>query len=197
MVRIVLISLILLILYVSAGFWLDPDSAAGDRSYRQHRNSKEQHDHDEHKDSRGKKEDEGNEATGQVAAWLLASANLTIALSLLMKGAARFLSLVPEKKISLKKLNQLQKKYLMRFHYLLNPLALCAAFFHLLLSSCPSSSLPEWGLMLLVIMVGLGISLKFKVAPLWMRRVIYRLHTAPAAVSIMILLIVVGHLSAE
>lgn len=197
MVRIVLISLVLLILQVSGEFLFAPDLCAGERSYRQQEKSRERPHHDEHKDSRGEKEDKGNEATGQVAAWLFASANLTIVFSLLIKGATRFLSLTVEKETLLKKFNQLQKKYLMRFHYILNPLALCAALFHFLLSSCRSSSLPEWGLMLLMIMVGLGIVLKFKVAPGWMRRVVYRLHTTPVSFSVAILLLVIGHSIAD
>jgi hypothetical protein len=195
--RIVLISLVLLLLQVKGAFLFAPGIAVGERIYGQHENSKEQHDHDEHKEGHGKKEDEGNEASGQVAAWLLVSANLPVVLSILTKGVTRFLSLSSEKKTSLKKFNQFQKQCLMRFHYLLNLLALCAAFFHFLLSSCRSSSLQEWGLILILIMVGLGLVLKFKVAPSWMRRMVHRLHTTPAAISVMILLLVVGHLSAD
>jgi hypothetical protein len=122
---------------------------------------------------------------------------LTVVFSILTKGATRFLSLAPAKKTSLKAFNQFQKKYLMRFHYILNPLALCAALFHFLLSSCRSSPLPEWGLILLMMTVGLGLVLKFKVAPAWMRRMVYRLHTTPATFSVTMLLLVVGHLIAE
>jgi len=39
-----------------------------------------------------------------------------------------------------------------------------------------------------------GLVLKFKIAPVWMRRVVYRLHTNPATFSTVILLLVVGHL---
>jgi len=197
MVRIFLISLVLLILQVKGGVLFAHTLTAADRSYRQHQNITEQHDHDEHKEGQGKKEDEGNEATGQVTAWLLVSANLTVVFSILTKGATRFLSLAPAKKTSLKAFNQFQKKYLMRFHYILNPLALCAALFHFLLSSCRSSPLPEWGLILLMMTVGLGLVLKFKVAPGWMRRMVYRLHTTPATFSVTMLLLVVGHLIAE
>jgi hypothetical protein len=43
-------------------------------------------------------------------------------------------------------------------------------------------------------MVFLGLILKFKVSPKGMRKFVYRLHTASATFSIMILLLVAGHL---
>lgn len=151
-------------------------------------------DHHSHNTWRGKKDDKGNETTGQTAAWLLAAANLTIALSILIKGASRFLPLNPQIKSAFKNFNQLQKKHLMRFHYLLNPVALGIAIFHFLLSYCRSSPLPEWGLMLVTVMVFLGLILKFKLSPKGMRKFVYRLHTGLAPFSIMIILLLVGHL---
>jgi len=50
---------------------------------------------------------------------------------------------------------------------------------------------------LVTMMVALGLVLKFKVAPGWVRRVVYRLHTTPATSSMMILLLVVGHLVSD
>lgn len=176
-----------------------PDSVIADDHktnkihYKRYENIKENHDDDDHKRRRVKKDDEGNEATGQTAAWLLVAANLTIALSILIKGGSRFLPLNSQIKDSMKRFNQLQKKHLMRFHYVLNPIALCVAFFHFLLSSCRSSPLPEWGLILVTMMVFFGLILKFKVSPKGMRKFVYRLHTAPATFFIMILLLVVGH----
>jgi len=130
----------------------------------------------------------------QTAAWLLAAADLTVVVSILMKGASRLLPLEPQTKSSFKNFNQFQKKHLMRFHYVLNPVALCIAFFHFLLYYCCSSPLPEWGLIFVTMMVFLGLMVKFKVVPKWMRRFVYRLHTGLATFSIMIILLVVGHL---
>ena len=42
-------------------------------------------------------DDDGNEVTGQMAAWFLGAANLTIALSILIKWMNRFLPLKPER----------------------------------------------------------------------------------------------------
>lgn len=185
--------LILLIFQVFPDMVIADDHKTNKRHYKRHVNINEHHDDNDHKKRRIKKDDEGNETTGQTAAWLLVTANLTIAFSILLKGVNRFLPLDSQIKNSMKRFNQLQKKHLMRFHYLLNPIALCTAFFHFLLSSCRSSPLPEWGLILVTMMVFLGLILKYKVSPKGMRKFVYRLHTAPATFLIMILLLVVGH----
>jgi len=159
------ILLILSIVRVFPDLVIADDHKTNKRHYKQYKNNREHHDDDNHKRRRLKKDDEGNETTGQTAAWLLAAANLTIALSILIKGGSRFLPLDSQIKNSIKKFNQLQKKHLMRFHYVLNPIALCVAFFHYLLSSCRSSPLPEWGLILVTLMVFLGLILKFRCLP--------------------------------
>jgi hypothetical protein len=197
MVRMILISLVLLTLQVLPTLLLADDHKPGNKHLNQHEIRKEHNDSDHNHGGQVEKGAEGNEATGQIAAWLLVSANLTVLFSIITKGANRFLPLKPQTKNSIKAFNQLQKKYLMRFHFLLNPIALCVAFFHFLLSSCRSSPLPEWGLLLVAMMVALGLVLKFKVAPGWVRRIVYRLHTTPATSSMMILLLVVGHLVSD
>ena len=197
MVRMILIPLVLLILQVLPTLLLADDHKSGNKHLNQHEIRKEHNNSDHNHGGQVEKGAEGNEATGQIAAWLLVSANLTVLFSIITKGANRFLPLKPQTKNSIKAFNQLQKKYLMRFHFLLNPIALCVAFFHFLLSSCRSSPLPEWGLLLVTMMVALGLVLKFKVAPGWVRRVVYRLHTTPATSSMMILLLVVGHLVSD
>jgi len=189
----ILVLLTLSIVQISPDLVTADDHNTNKRHYKQYGNNRGYHDDGDQKKQRVQKDDEGNETTGQTAAWLLVAANLTIALSILLKGGSRFLPLDSQLKNSIKKFNQLQKKHLMKFHYVLNPIALCVAFFHFLLSSCRSSSLPEWGLILVVMMVFLGLILKFKVSPKGMRKFVYRLHTTPATFLIMILLLVVGH----
>ena len=142
----------------------------------------------------GKKDDKGNEFTGQLALWLLVAANLNAAISIISKSANRFLPLGLKTKSLINRYNQLYKKYLMRFHYVLNPLGFCIAFFHFLLSSCRSSPFPELGLLLMTLIVGLGLILKFRVSPKWMRRFVYRLHTSSATFSALILVLAIGHL---
>ena len=189
----ILVLLILSIVRVFPDLVIADDHKTNKKHYKRYENIKEHHDDDDHNRRGGKKDDEGNETTGQTAAWLLVAANLTIALSTLIKGGSRFLPLDSQLKNSMNRFNQLQKRHLMRFHYVLNPIALCVAIFHFLLSSCRSSSLPEWGLILVAMMVFIGLILKFKVSPKGMRKFVYRLHTTPTIFLIMILLLVVGH----
>jgi len=193
----------LLLLLILFGLSLWPETAAPNnhkRSERHHNRYEkliENYDNEDQNRRRLKKENEGNELTGQTAAWLLVAGNLTVTLSVLMKGVNRYLPLKPGTKNAISRLNQFQKKHLMRFHYVLNPLALCMAGLHFLLSFCRKSSLPEWGLLIVSIMVFLGLVLKFKATPKWMGRFIYRLHTSPAAFSALILVLVVGHLMVD
>ncbi len=145
----------------------------------------------------GRGRDEGNEATGQIAGWSLAAANLTVALSFLIREGKRFASLGPEVKSRLSKFNITQKKYLMRLHYLLNPLILLVAVLHWSLSRCKSTALPEWGLLIMCGIAALGITLKFKLCPKSFVRHLYRIHTHPVLIMIMIALLVIGHLSMD
>lgn len=190
----ILIPLMLFASHIWPSVVVADDHKKRESHYERYESRKENYDDDDRKGRQVKKEDAGNEVTGQTAAWLLVAANLTVALSVLMKGVSLYFPLEPETKSSIKRFNQLQKKYLMRFHYVLNPLALCIAIFHLLLSSCRKSSLPEWGLIFVTMMVFLGLMVKFKVTPKWIRRFVYRLQTGLATFSIMIILLVVGHL---
>jgi len=186
--------LILSIFQVMPDLVIADDHKTNNKHNERYENSKEHFNYDDHNRRRIKKDDEGNEATGQTTAWLLVAANLTIALSILIKGASRFLPLDPQTKSSFKSFNQLQKKHLMRFHYVLNPVALGIAFFHFMLSSCRSSPLPEWGLIMVSMMVFLGLILKFKLSLKGMRKSVYHLHTTSAFFLIMIVLLVAGHL---
>ncbi|MCJ7618077.1 MAG: hypothetical protein MUO43_16225 [Desulfobacterales bacterium] len=190
----ILIPLILFAFHVWPSVVVASDNKRSESHYKRYKNGKEHYDYNEHKEQQVKKEDEGNEVTGEIVLWLLVAANLTVALSILMKSATRYFPLEPETKSSIKRFNQLQKKYLMQFHYVLNPLSLCIAIFHFLLSSCRKTSLPEWGLIFVIIMVFLGLMVKFTVTPKWIRRFVYRLHTSSSAFSVLILVLVVGHL---
>ncbi len=62
--------------------------------------------------------------------------------------------------------------------------------------SAPASrnTLPEWGLICVAMMVFLGFTMKFRLAPKWIQRLVYRLHTGLATISIVIVLLVTGHM---
>ncbi|MHC1724818.1 MAG: hypothetical protein AB9866_02145 [Syntrophobacteraceae bacterium] len=145
------------------------------------------------KSLRGKR-DEGNETTGQITAWSLGVANFTVALSVLIRGIKRFVPLSPELKGSLVKFNNAQKKHLMWFHYALNPLILGMAVIHYSLSRCCSTALPEWGLLTMGAIVGLGIVLKFRLCPKSFLRNVYKLHTQPAILLVFISMLLIGHM---
>ena len=190
----ILISLMVLAFHVWPSAIMANDHKGGKSDFKRYESREDNFDSNDHERRRLKNKDEGNELTGLTTAWLLAAANLTVFLSLLLKGANRYLPFKPETKSAVKRLNQFQKKHLMRFHYLLNPLALCIALLHFLLSCCRKTSLPEWGLFVVTLMVFFGLMLKYKGTPKWMRRFVYRLHTASVTFSVMIVLLVVGHL---
>jgi len=142
----------------------------------------------------GGRHDEGNEATGQIAAWSLGAVNLTVAISLLIRGMKRFIPLTPAMKSSMTQFNNFQKKHLMRFHYWLNPVLLGVAILHWTLSKCASTSLTEWGLLIMSVTAALGIVLKFKLISKTSLRRVYKLHTQPVIFLSLICLIVMGHL---
>lgn len=138
-------------------------------------------------------DDDGNEITGQMAAWLWAGANLTVVLSILIKSVNRYIPLKPEVKSAFSRFNARQKKYLMWSHYYLNPLILCVALLHWLLSRCPSTSLPEWGLLMMSVLTLLGIAVKFKLLPVALKGRVYKWHTQPLFFIALIAVLVLGH----
>lgn len=142
----------------------------------------------------GGERDKGDETTGEIAAWSLGAINLTVALSLLIRGVKRLVPVSPELKASLTKFNQRQKKYLMPFHYYLNPMFIGAAILHWLKSQCKSTALSEWGLLTICIIAVFGIVLKFKLASGTALRNVYKVHTQPAVFISVVGLVVVGHL---
>jgi hypothetical protein len=139
------------------------------------------------------KDSEGNETAGQIAAWLLIGTNLTIVMSLLTKGANNFAPLGSKLKSSLSSFNRTQKKRLMFLHYYLNPIILGIVLWHWLTSRCKSPILPELGLVMMVMLMGLGIALKFKLCPESFRKKVYQIHTHPLFFLLMVLVLVVGH----
>jgi hypothetical protein len=137
--------------------------------------------------------DEGNEATGQAAAWLFGIANVGIATSLLAKGVVRYAPMADQTRDRIKRMNQKQKRYLMPLHYFLNPVALSLALTHFIMSSCRSTVLPEWGLVLMASFIGVGIMVKFKMCPMALRRGIYRIHTSPLPLAALLTILFIGH----
>jgi hypothetical protein len=143
--------------------------------------------------SLGERGDKGNETTGEIAAWLLGAANFTVALSILIKGFNRIAPLSSDFKGALTRFNHLQKKHLMRLHYFLNPVILGVALTHWLLSRCRSTSLPEWGLLVMALLMAIGVTLKLRLCPKTSIKMVHRLHTQPAAFLALIVILLIGH----
>ncbi len=193
--------IVMLLMFLAFHSWpcavIANDHKGNQSHLRQYERGKDSFDSNDHKNRRLKSKDEGNALTGLTTAWLLGAANLTVLLSLLLKGANRYLPLKPETKSAARRFNQFQKKHLMRFHYLLNPFALCIGLLHFLLSCCRKTALPEWGLLFVTMMVFLGLMVKFKGTPRWLRKFLYLLHTSWIPFSLLILMLLVGHLMVD
>jgi hypothetical protein len=154
-------------------------------------------DHDDRHPSDSEFEDDGNEAAGQVAAWLLLAANLPVAVSLMIKGLNRFAPLRNDTMSALNQFNRAQKKVLMWLHYYLNPVILAIALWHWSSSRCRSTVLPEMGLLVMVLMIVLGILMKFNASPRSLRRPVAAVHTQPILFLTMFLVLVAGHLMVD
>jgi hypothetical protein len=143
---------------------------------------------------RAREASEGNEATGQTAAWLFLAANLKILMNFLIKGVVRFLPARSEMRTGLEAFNRRQNKFLRPWHFYLNLLAWGAALLHFFLSTCPSPRLPEWGLLGATLMVFMGLLLKIKGTPKRVRKIVYACHTHPLVFSSLAALVLAGHL---
>ena len=114
--------IVMLLMFLAFHSWpcavIANDHKGNQSHLRQYERGKDSFDSNDHKNRRLKSKDEGNALTGLTTAWLLGAANLTVLLSLLLKGANRYLPLKPETKSAARRFNQFQKKHLMRFHYL-------------------------------------------------------------------------------
>ena len=141
------------------------------------------------------REDQGDEFSGQVSAWLLAAASLPVALDLTARWVTRRASPSANLKSTIQRLNLAQRKRLMPLHTYLSLGALASGVLHLSRSACQSSSLPEWGLAGLAILVGSGLVIKLKLAPKSWRKGMYQAHVSLLVSGLFGLVLVGGHLS--
>ncbi|MBF0376122.1 MAG: hypothetical protein HQK72_01445 [Desulfamplus sp.] len=197
-------SLIVPMVFILSIIILTASMAFADEHFRERRHSKNDENRQEHKEdeieqhenilsSLYKREDKGNESTGEAATWLFVVANITVLISLLSKGIVRFMPLEITVTEKIKSFNKFQKKYLMFFHYLLNPIALIIAFVHFGLSCCVTTFLPELSLALMAAIGIAGILLKLKVSPKSIRKAVYWFHTNPMPIGFALSILVVGH----
>jgi hypothetical protein len=162
-----------------------------------HKESKQQgkktEEHRLTKGDQGKKGDRGNETTGEMAAWIFGIANFPVALSIILKTCANFIPPQLNLREPITRFNRQQKKYLMRLHFWLNPIALSIALTHFLLSACKSTAMPEWGLVIMLATGLLGLMMKFKWSPASMRQRVFKFHTSPILLIAAISILLIGH----
>lgn len=140
----------------------------------------------------GERGDRGNGATGALAAFLLILANLTVFLSLILKGINSLFPLSQERKDSIVAFNRSQKRYMRPLHHYLNPIAIIIAVIHFHLSTC-RTIIPDVALILFIIIGMLGVILKFQLYPKSIYKAIYGLHCSWIVFSIVILALTIGH----
>jgi hypothetical protein len=142
----------------------------------------------------GEEDGEGDEFTGQAAAWTFGLSMLPVVFSLVTRAIIRYAPFHAATKTTMNRLNLTQKTYLMPLHYSLSVLALAFGVTHLLLSSCRSTALPEWGLGILAFCVGSGVMMKYRLAPPFLRKGICRLHRSLVLFSVLVIVLVTGHM---
>jgi hypothetical protein len=135
----------------------------------------------------------GAKASGEIAGWFFGIANFPVVLSILLKILAKALPPGSNLKETIVKINQRQKKYLMNLHYWLNPLAAGAAIFHFILAKCESTFVPELGLIVMLLIFILGLMITFKLSPASMRKTIFKFHTSPISLAVVLFILVIGH----
>ena len=139
------------------------------------------------------REEKGGEASGQIAAWLFGIANFPVFFSILLKGCAKAMPHSLKFKEAVGQMNGKQKRYLMKLHYWLNPIAIGAAIIHFMSTKCEATAIPELGLGVMLLICILGLLVTFRLLPAFMRKAVFRLHTSPIILIAGIAILFIGH----
>lgn len=92
-----------------------------------------------------------------------------------------------------KQLNLRQKKYLMKLHYWVNPLAIGVAIAHFWSSACRTTAMPELGMIAMLIISVLGLMMTLRLSPPSMRGIVFKLHTSPLITILILSFLLIGH----
>jgi hypothetical protein len=139
------------------------------------------------------REDSVGGASGQIAAWLFGIANFPIVLSLLLKACRKVMRQNSNLQETIGQINRRQKRYLMKLHYWLNPVAVGVAIIHFLSTKCEATAIPEIGLGVLLLVCILGIMVTLQWSPASMKKAIFRFHTSPILMMASISILLIGH----
>jgi hypothetical protein len=133
----------------------------------------------------------GNEITGYATALFFAASCVPVGLDRISRIIIRY---GPSgKKDFFRRINGLQRKYLMPFHTIMSTLALGLGILHLALSTCVVNPLPELGLLLSGILVATGFLFKWRAIPTTIRKALYMLHASPVVSGILLFVLFTGH----
>ena len=135
----------------------------------------------------------GNEFTGEATAWTFGIASAPVASDLILRSTIRYAPLSKTIKVFLRRVNKLQRKYLMPLHTYLSILALGFGILHLSLSTCIANPFPEWGLILSGVLIGTGLLFKWNTLPKILRKSLYQFHTSLIVSAVLLTVLLVGH----
>ena len=135
----------------------------------------------------------GNEFTGEATALLFGAASIPVGVDLISRTIIRYVPIAERVKGFIRRGNNLQRKYLMRFHTYLSILALGLGILHLTLSYCAANPFPELGLILSGILVATGLLFKWKIVPIPLRKALYQFHTSLIVSGVLLAILFTGH----
>jgi hypothetical protein len=135
----------------------------------------------------------GNEFTGEATAWLFGVSSIPVGVDLICRTVIRYVPIGGVVKNFLRRINSLQKKYLMPFHTYLSIAALGLGILHLTLSSCIANPFPELGLILTGILVTTGLLFKWRAVPAFLRKALYKFHASLMVTGVLLVILFTGH----
>lgn len=135
----------------------------------------------------------GNEFTGEATAWLFGVASIPVGVNLISRAIIRYAPFRERILGLIRRINNIQRKYLMPLHTYLSILALGLGILHLTLSSCTANPFPELGLILTSIVVTTGLLFKWKIVPSAFRKVLYQFHASLIVSGILLVVLFTGH----
>jgi hypothetical protein len=135
----------------------------------------------------------GNEFTGEATALLFGASSVPVGVDLISKTVIRYAPFGETVKGFIRRINNVQRKYLMPLHTWLSILALGLGILHLILSTCAANPLPELGLILSGILVATGLLSKWKAVPTTFRKALYQFHASLIVSGILLVILLTGH----
>jgi hypothetical protein len=135
----------------------------------------------------------GNEFTGEATAWLFGASTVPVGIDLISRTVIRYMPFGEKVKGFIRRINNIQRKYLMPLHTWLSITALGLGILHLTLSSCVGNPFPELGLILTGVLVTTGLLFKWKAVPSAFRKTLYQFHSSLIVLGVLLVILYTGH----